>query len=119
MEILRFIGHFISCGGSTRTNDLWVMSPTSYHCSTPRYRTAKIIQYARISKFFIEILLMCINLLIVSGKSGIRTLGARKSTTVFETAPIDHSGNFPVSRCKSIHFLDNIYNLKPNLMSAK
>ena len=26
-----------SCGGKTRTYDLWVMSPTSYHCSTPRY----------------------------------------------------------------------------------
>jgi len=25
------------CGGRTRTDDLWVMSPTSYHCSTPRY----------------------------------------------------------------------------------
>ena len=25
-----------SCGGPIRTNDLWVMSPTSYHCSTPR-----------------------------------------------------------------------------------
>ncbi len=31
----------------------------------------------------------------ISGKTGIRTLGARKSTTVFETAPIDHSGIFP------------------------
>lgn len=30
-----------------------------------------------------------------SGKKGIRTLGTRKSTTVFETAPIDHSGIFP------------------------
>ncbi len=26
----------LSCGGKTRTYDLWVMSPTSYHCSTPR-----------------------------------------------------------------------------------
>ncbi len=30
------------------------------------------------------------------GKTGIRTLGARKGTTVFETAPIVHSGIFPV-----------------------
>ncbi len=30
------------------------------------------------------------------GKAGIRTLGARKGTTVFETAPIDHSGTFPL-----------------------
>ncbi len=29
------------------------------------------------------------------GKAGIRTLGTRKGTTVFETAPIDHSGIFP------------------------
>ena len=33
--------------------------------------------------------------LIDCGKTGIRTLGARKGTTVFETAPIDHSGIFP------------------------
>ncbi len=32
-----------------------------------------------------------------SGKTGIRTLGTRKGTTVFETAPIDHSGIFPWS----------------------
>gem|GEM_PF-3092960 len=28
---------FTSCGGKIRTCDLWVMSPTSCHCSTPRY----------------------------------------------------------------------------------
>ena len=33
--------------------------------------------------------------LIFSGKTGIRTLGTRKGTTVFETVPIDHSGIFP------------------------
>ena len=40
---------------------------------------------------------------LICGKTGIRTLGARKGTTVFETAPIDHSGIFPVEwllRCK-------------------
>ena len=31
----------------------------------------------------------------LSGKAGIRTLGTRKGTTVFETAPIDHSGISP------------------------
>ncbi len=30
------------------------------------------------------------------GKTGIRTLGTRKGTTVFETVPIDHSGIFPL-----------------------
>ena len=29
------------------------------------------------------------------GETGIRTLGARKGTTVFETAPFDHSGTSP------------------------
>lgn len=29
------------------------------------------------------------------GKTGIRTLGTRKGTTVFETVPIDRSGIFP------------------------
>ena len=33
--------------------------------------------------------------LFICGKTGIRTLGSRKGTTVFETAPIDHSGIFP------------------------
>ena len=27
---------FLCCGSWTRTNDLRVMSPTSYHCSIPR-----------------------------------------------------------------------------------
>ena len=35
------------------------------------------------------------------GKTGIRTLGTRKGTTVFETVPIDHSGIFPVFRKKA------------------
>ena len=26
----------LSSGGRDRTSGLWVMSPTSYHCSTPR-----------------------------------------------------------------------------------
>jgi hypothetical protein len=30
------------CGGRTRTCDLWVMSPTSYRCSTPRCEGAKV-----------------------------------------------------------------------------
>ena len=33
--------------------------------------------------------------LIKSGERGIRTLGARERTTVFETAPFDHSGISP------------------------
>jgi hypothetical protein len=36
------VSMFFCCGGRTRTYDLWVMSPTSYHCSTPRFRDAKI-----------------------------------------------------------------------------
>ena len=30
------------------------------------------------------------------GKGGIRTLGTRKGTTVFETVPFGHSGTFPI-----------------------
>ena len=33
---------------------------------------------------------------ILGGKTGIRTLGTRKGTTVFETVPIDRSGIFPL-----------------------
>lgn len=29
-------------GRQTRTADLWVMSPTSYHCSIPRYNQLRI-----------------------------------------------------------------------------
>ena len=36
-------GLFPCSGGRIRTSDLWVMSPTSYHCSTPQYVRAKII----------------------------------------------------------------------------
>ena len=35
--------------------------------------------------------------LFACGKRGIRTLGTRKGTTVFETVPIDHSGIFPMA----------------------
>ena len=31
------LADYLCCGGRIRTYDLWVMSPTSYHCSTPRY----------------------------------------------------------------------------------
>ena len=30
-------GLFLCSGGRIRTSDLWVMSPTTYHCSTPQY----------------------------------------------------------------------------------
>ena len=43
---------------------------------------------------------------LLCGKTGIRTLGARKGTTVFETAPIDHSGIFPyISRGRTCRFV--------------
>ena len=32
---------------------------------------------------------------LIGGEGGIRTLGTRKRTTVFETAPFDHSGTSP------------------------
>ena len=31
------------------------------------------------------------------GETGIRTLGTREGSTVFETAPFDHSGTSPVA----------------------
>jgi hypothetical protein len=38
------------------------------------------------------------------GEAGIRTLGTRKGTTVFETAPIDRSGTSPMvtSTCGAV-----------------
>jgi hypothetical protein len=54
-------GLFLCSGGRIRTSDLWVMSPTSYHCSTPqcgcKINTSKAITkgnndfYEFISKF--------------------------------------------------------------------
>ena len=38
----------------------------------------------------------CLTIKLDCGKTGIRTLGTRKGTTVFETVPIDHSGIFPI-----------------------
>ncbi len=49
---------FFGCGEWDRTNDLQVMSLTSYHCSTPRYNTifsngtAKVLHIFDICKFF-------------------------------------------------------------------
>ncbi len=40
--------------------------------------------------------LIAIILKLYCGKTGIRTLGTRKGTTVFETVPFDHSGIFPI-----------------------
>ena len=37
----------------------------------------------------------------VGGEAGIRTLGTRKGTTVFETAPIDRSGTSPVTQAQA------------------
>lgn len=37
----------------------------------------------------------CLVIKPICGKTGIRTLGTRKGTTVFETVPIDRSGIFP------------------------
>ena len=42
--------------------------------------------------------------LLICGKTGIRTLGTRKGTTVFETVPIDHSGIFPFGGAKVAPF---------------
>ena len=42
-----------SCGERIRTNDLWVMSPTSYHCSTPRcFDDAKVVLFLLRRKFY-------------------------------------------------------------------
>lgn len=45
------------------------------------------------------------------GKAGIRTLGTRKGTTVFETAPIDRSGISPCGqlRCKGRNLFFNFH----------
>ena len=44
---------YLSSGGRTRTYDLWVMSPTSYHCSTPRcFNNAKLLLFFYSAKFF-------------------------------------------------------------------
>ncbi len=47
-------GCYLSGGSRTRTCDLWVMSPTSYHCSIPRYfcfASAKLADFSIRCKF--------------------------------------------------------------------
>lgn len=49
----------------------------------------------------------CLIVKLIGGKTGIRTLGARKDSTVFETVPIDHSGIFPYVGAKlAIFFVE-------------
>ena len=38
-----------SSGSQTRTDDLWVMSPTSCHCSIPQFASAKVMLFADMS----------------------------------------------------------------------
>ena len=47
------------------------------------------------------------NILIFSGETGIRTLGPASWSTVFETAPIDHSGISP-KRVQKYYFFLNL-----------
>ena len=42
----------LCCGGRIRTSDLWVMSPTSYHCSTPRFVIQRYTKFLNIQIFF-------------------------------------------------------------------
>ena len=62
-------GICLLCGGRrTRTSDLWVMSPTSYHCSIPQYLcrfdVCKGTHFFRTGKFLaVKILLNNINVL--------------------------------------------------------
>ena len=35
----------LSSGSQTRTDDLWVMSPTSCHCSIPQFASAKLLHF--------------------------------------------------------------------------
>ena len=109
----RLIINKLCCGSWTRTNDLRVMSPTSYHCSIPRcFVSAKVILFRH--KTIAKLLKSKINrqqtheplkmkeithdLCIISfyrGKRGIRTPGTVTRTPHFECGPFDHSGSFP------------------------
>ena|GEM_PF-6502336 len=51
-------GFFYGSGGWIRTNDLWVMSPTSYHCSTPQCSGCKFnIVFAGCKIYFAKIII--------------------------------------------------------------
>lgn len=39
----------LSSGSQTRTDDLWVMSPTSCHCSIPQFASAKVMLFFDVS----------------------------------------------------------------------
>ena len=57
-------GFFLCSGGRIRTSDLWVMSPTSYHCSTPQYRGANVVYPERFTKQFSNYLKKCHSMVI-------------------------------------------------------
>ncbi len=52
--------------------------------------------YSRTTHITKREVVYCGQPLFFSGKTGIRTLEPRKGLTVFETAPFDHSGIFPM-----------------------
>ena len=71
-----FNGILSSCGGRTRTCDLWVMSPTSYLCSTPRsFGTAKVVIIFKYTSFcdekinFLAYIWTLISLIETAGRS--------------------------------------------------
>ena len=85
---------------ATKRNSLccvsFLFSETSCECK----HSVKFLKTKRVKQRFT---LFC------CGEKGIRTPGTRKSTTVFETAPFDHSGISPksFSAIKNVFFRDS------------
>ena len=44
----------LSSGSQTRTDDLWVMSPTSCHCSIPQFASAKVVLFLDLARALAE-----------------------------------------------------------------
>ena len=59
-------GLFLCSGGRIRTSDLWVMSPTSYHCSTPQFcggcKVKTSYAITKTNTLYFTILLVCLSL---------------------------------------------------------
>ena len=82
----------LSCGGPTRTNDLWVMSPTSYHCSTPRYFvSAKILLFCYETNFYC--LNICFDRCVLGMLHYISSFDAEKK---IEILCVDHPESFSI-----------------------
>jgi len=83
----------LGSGGRIRTSDLWVMSPTSCHCSTPRY--AVLCDAARLAASRPVLLCCCACLLLSVAALGVRARGVPATASPPTGSPPQYSPALP------------------------